>query len=264
MEKNNKTDIDRWVDERMATLTPDSEFRPNPIWALARFRRLRGIGSRRRRMWGWTTAAVSAAFLCLLAFPTLRAAPQLCLNFYHAVLLHSVSTQDRPRYDGTRLVRPEGYREWVFLSSGLGMEYNSAVGAPENFTNVFVPQWAYQAFLATGKWPDKTIFVLEGRVSQTKGSINKTGHFQTYLTGLAVEVKDEGRFADKWAYFGFGKDTKTAEAMTGPTDQCWQCHNENAAVEHTFVQFYPTLKPVALKFGTYRRQADELLGVDTP
>jgi hypothetical protein len=44
--------------------------------------------------------------------------------------------------------------------------------------------------------------------------------------------------------------------MTGPTDQCWACHNDNAAVEHTFVQFYPTLKPVALKFGTYRAQAE--------
>ena len=245
MEKNNKADIDRWVDERLATLTSDNEFRPNAIWALARFRRLRGMGRRRGRMWGWTAAAVSVAFLCLFAFR------------------QSVPAQDRPQYDGTQLVRPEGYREWVFLSSGLGMEYNPVVGTPENFTNVFVPHWAYQAFLTKGKWPDKTMFILEGRVSQDKGSINKTGHFQTDLTGLAVEVKDERRFADKWAYFDFGSDTKTAELMTGPTDQCWQCHNDNAAVEHTFVQFYPTLKPVALKFGTYRRQA-EILGTVTP
>jgi hypothetical protein len=70
-------------------------------------------------------------------------------------------------------------------------------------------------------------------------------------------VKDEARFADRWAYFSFGGDTQAATPMTGPKDPCWQCHDNNAAVEHTFVQFYPTLKPVAEKFGTYRHQVDQ-------
>jgi hypothetical protein len=70
-------------------------------------------------------------------------------------------------------------------------------------------------------------------------------------------VKDSARFADRWAYFSFGGDTQTATARTGPKDTCWQCHENNAAVERTFAQFYPTLKPVAEKFGTYRRQADQ-------
>jgi len=156
----------------------------------------------------------------------------------------------RPQYEAGRLVRPEGYREWIYLSSGLGMNYNRAAGGPELFTNVFVPAWAYRAFVATGKWPEKTVLVLEERGSQTKGSINNTGHFQTDLEGLAVEVKDPSQFADTWAYFGFGDDANTAEA--NPKGACWQCHNDHAAVEHTFVQFYPTLRPIAQKFGTYR------------
>jgi hypothetical protein len=156
-----------------------------------------------------------------------------------------------PSYDGGKLVRPESYREWVFLSSGLGMNYNPAAGSPDQFTNVFVPPSAYHVFLSSGKWPDKTIFVLEERASESKGSINKSGHFQTDLAGLGVEVKDETRFPDKWAYFSFRGDAKSAEA--NPKAQCWQCHNDNAAVEHTFVQFYPTLKPVAEKFGTFRK-----------
>jgi hypothetical protein len=104
------------------------------------------------------------------------------------------------------------------------------------------------------------MFVLEERASENKGSINKSGHFQSDLKGLAAEVKDEARFAGQWAYFSFGADAQTAEAMTGPgpKDACWQCHDNNAAVEHTFVQFYPTLKPVAEKFGTYRHQADQI------
>ena len=156
----------------------------------------------------------------------------------------------KPVYDGAKLVRPEDYREWIYLSSGLGMNYNPTVGGPDRFTNVFVPQWAYRAFLSSGKWPDKTIFVLEDRTSESKGSINKSGHFQTALVNLAAEVKDEKRFHDRYAYFNFSGDAKTAEAL--PKAQCWQCHNDNGAVDHTFVQFYPTLKPIALEFGTYR------------
>jgi len=166
------------------------------------------------------------------------------------------SDSQKPRYTAGKLIRPEDYREWVFLSSGLGMNYNPSPDSHETFTNVFVPQWAYRQFLATGKWPDKAMFVVEDRDSQSKGSINKTGHFQADLMGLGVEVKDENQFPDKWAYFNFAADTKTAEA--NPKAACWQCHDDHAAVEHTFVQFYPTLKQVAKKFGTYRAAAENI------
>ena len=168
----------------------------------------------------------------------------------------------KPAYEGTKLLRPEDYREWIYLSSGLGMNYNPVAGGPELFTNVFVPQWAYRTFLSSGKWPDKTIFVLEERASETKGSINKSGHFQSDLVGLAVQVKDESRFSEKWAYFDFRNESKTAEAL--PKAQCWQCHNDSATVDHTFVQFYPTLIPVAQKFGTYRKESGSLVPKSAP
>jgi hypothetical protein len=166
------------------------------------------------------------------------------------------SDSQKPRYTEGKLIRPDDYREWIFLSSGLGMNYNPSPGSHEMFTNVFVPQWAYRQFLAGGRWPDKAMFVVEDRESQHKGSINKAGHFQTDLMGIGVEVKDETRFPDKWAYFNFRTDAKTAEA--NPKAACWQCHEDHAAVEHTFVQFYPTLKQVAKKFGTYRAAAENV------
>jgi hypothetical protein len=164
------------------------------------------------------------------------------------------SSAAKPVYDGSKLVRPQGYREWVYLSSGLGMNYNPSPMGPELFTNVFVPQWAYHDFLSSGKWSDKTIFVLEERKPESNGSINKSGHFQTDLVGLAVQVKDETRFPERYAYFNFPGDAKMAEVL--PKAQCWQCHNDNAAVDHTFVQFYPTLKPIAQRFGTYREKVE--------
>jgi hypothetical protein len=155
-----------------------------------------------------------------------------------------------------QLLKPENYREWIYLSSGLGMNYSPQAGGHDMFTNVFVPQWAYQEFLKSGAWPDQTIFVVEERGAESKGSINKHGNYQTTdLMGIGVEVKDN-RLPDKWAYYNFDEDTKSAKA--NPKEGCFTCHENHAAVEHSFVQFYPTLKPVAQKFGTYKKEREKV------
>jgi Cytochrome P460 len=156
----------------------------------------------------------------------------------------------KPQYDEKgHLLRPTDYRDWEFLSAGYGMNYSPAPGSHEMFTNVFVQRWAYQEFVSSGKWPEQTMFVIDEREAQSKGSINKTGHFQTDLMGLAVEVKDSKHFPEKWAYFGFDENDKTAEAAP-KGNACFSCHEAHAAVEHTFVQFYPTLVPIARSKGT--------------
>jgi len=156
-----------------------------------------------------------------------------------------------------QLLRPENYREWIFLSAGFDMNYSPMASHHHMFTNVFVPPAQYHAFLATGKWPDQSIFVVEERGAESRGSINKQGNYQVESMGMGVEVKDETRFPDKWAYFNFGEEGTSAEA--NPKTACWQCHNDHAAVEHTFVQFYPTLKPVAKKFGTYNQSREKVV-----
>jgi hypothetical protein len=159
---------------------------------------------------------------------------------------------DVPQYaTGDELVRPEGYREWVFLSSGLHTSSNESCADGATFTNVFVTPSAYHQFLATGTWPDKTVFVEEKRTSSNKGSLNKAAHFQTDLMGISAQVKDAARFPEKWAYFSFDSSAKTAKP--NPKAMCWQCHYDHGAVDSTYVQFYPTLKPVAQQFGTYQQ-----------
>src|SRR5215467_2416555 len=147
-----------------------------------------------------------------------------------------------------KLVRPADYRKWVFLSSAYGMSYaQKASDDPDHlmFTNVFVPPADYDYFLAHGTWPDKTMFVLEIYGSQSKGSINQRGHFQSELMGLDVEVKDASRFPEKWAYFGFDASEAASAPVAPGKNDCWKCHDQNAAVEHTFVQFYPSLLKIA-------------------
>lgn len=153
-----------------------------------------------------------------------------------------------------KLVRPADYRRWIYVSSGFGMSYNKNADGNEypQFTNGFVNPSSYDYFLANGKWPDKTIFVLEEYSSTSHGSINRHGSYQKELEGLAVEVKDEKRFADKWAYFNFGANAKEAAAVVPGKNACWQCHEQNAAVEHSFVQFYPALLKIARAKGTIK------------
>ena len=201
------------------------------------------------------TKSVLCSVLILIACATLlAAAPE--------------AKPPKPQYDAKgELLRPTDYREWMFLSAGFGMNYSPEPGSHEMFTNVFVQRWAYDEFANSGKWPEQTMFVIDERDAASKGSINKTGHFQTDLMGLAVEVKDSAHNPDKWAYYVFdaedassaGKPAAEKSAGAMPKgNPCWSCHEEHAAVEHTFVQFYPTLKPVAKKFGAYNEAREQV------
>jgi hypothetical protein len=151
-----------------------------------------------------------------------------------------------------QLQRPANVREWIYLSSGLGMQYAAEGGGPQTFTNVFAEPTAYREFLKTGKWPEGAMLGMEVRKSVTEGSINKGGFFQTDLQALEVTVKDSKRFPkDGWDYFAFNGNAQTAKAI-GQQAGCNACHNRNAAVENTFVQFYPTLIEVAKSKGTFK------------
>jgi hypothetical protein len=157
-----------------------------------------------------------------------------------------------PQYtsDG-QLQLPEHYREWVYLTSGFDMSYTASMDKSDHhmFDNVFVNPTSYQAFLKTGTWPDKTELVLEVRNAHGKGSINQKGNYQGNLMAIEVHVKDEKRFPGKWAFFGFGEG-KTAK-ITPTTADCYSCHADHGAVDTTFVQFYPTLLPIAGSKGTF-------------
>jgi len=169
---------------------------------------------------------------------------------------------DGPEYEnGTHLKLPADYRSWPFIGAGLGMTYDgergTQAGGADNprFTHAFVNPTAYRHFMSTGSWPDGTVFMLEFRASQSEGSINRSGRFATQLTFLEAEVKDS-RFPDGWAFYAFGPGNNLATAAQplagAAAAPCIECHSENAAVERTFVQFYPHLLEVARAKGTLK------------
>ena len=189
-------------------------------------------------MSGIKKTAVAVAALCLLS--------------------SMVSSQEQssavPTYtsDGG-LKLPEHYREWVYLSTGFDMSYRPAMQMGHHmFDNVFVDPESYRVFLKTATWPDRTMLVLEVRGARGRGSINRTGNYQDgEIMSLEVHLKDEMRFPNRWAFFAFD-DTPIGKLVPEAAD-CYSCHAAHGAVDTTFVQFYPTLLPLATSKGTLSR-----------
>lgn len=149
-----------------------------------------------------------------------------------------------------KLQPPTDYRQWIYLTSGLDMSYTPRVAGTAGmsmFDNVFVTLKAFRYFQEHGTWPDKTMLALESRGAQGNASINKAGHFQGQdVMGVEIHVKDEARGG--WAFYAFDGN-KPAERIPSQAS-CYSCHQEHAAVDTTFVQFYPTLLPLAQEKGT--------------
>lgn len=158
-----------------------------------------------------------------------------------------------PVFDGKALVRPEGYREWVFVGSSLGLAYSKipgqAVPGSDLYHNVYINPSSYHEFAKTGKFPEGTVMVLELARPEVKSEPGLQGSFEKEFVALEASVKDSSRFEGGWAYFNFteagGKLKAKAEAF--PQSACWSCHHVNAATDHVFTQFYPVLRAVAPK-----------------
>ncbi len=152
----------------------------------------------------------------------------------------------KPQFaNGNQLIRPEGYREWVFVGSGLGMSYDEGpYEKSPHFNNVYILPEAYRQFSASGTFPDGTMLIMEKVSAGSQASINKRGQFQDRFIGIEAAVKDEKRFPEKWAYFSFiGRDGEAlTQAKPFPKKACWKCHQQHGAVDNVFVQFYPVLR----------------------
>ena len=157
------------------------------------------------------------------------------------------SQTEGPVYTAEGKLRfPAQYREWVYLTTGLDMSYNPKPDAATHsmFDNVFVNPASYRSFQQTGMWPDGTTMVLEIRGAESGTSINRRGHTQSpEVMGVEIHVKD-AKLPGGWGFFEFDNPGGEAKIVARPAT-CYTCHEQHAAVDTTFVQFYPTLLGLA-------------------
>jgi Cytochrome P460 len=165
------------------------------------------------------------------------------------------------------LLRPDGYRTWVFVGADLGLDYtqrnDESLDYPKKkderddesrpFHNVYVDRAAYEHYARTGEFPDKTVLVLELFESRRKEPQNVVtrGWYEGNRVALEVAVKDRGRpdgSKTPWAYYDFtgqpgpsGRGVRQS-AKAKPDGSCYDCHKKHADVDNVWVQFYPTLR----------------------
>jgi hypothetical protein len=104
--------------------------------------------------------------------------------------------------------------------------------------------------MKNGVWPDRTVLIAERRSSITNLSINKNGFAQVgpTLGPPEIEIKDQSKGG--WVFYDVPKGETIAKPLP-KSMACYSCHAEHAAVDNTFVQFYPTLIDVAKREGTF-------------
>jgi len=150
------------------------------------------------------------------------------------------------------LQRPERYREWVFVGSSLGLSYAEDPASrsgerPDLFHNVYIDPGAYQAFSLNGEFPEGTVMILELASAAVKQEPGLQGSYEDQFVALEASVKDSDRFPGGWGYYSFSEEggTLSASAEPFPEERCWACHNEHAATDLVFTQFYPVLRALS-------------------
>jgi uncharacterized protein (TIGR03067 family) len=187
-------------------------------------------------------------------------------------MLGAAPAKPAARFEGKdTLLRPEGYREWVFVGSSLGLRYEGGEKQPGQleYKNVYIDPAAYRAYRQTGEFQQGTVFVLETAASEEKKEPDLRGSFQKQFTGLAAAVKDRDRFPDGWAYFTFSDGPGKTKEKARPAKRaaCYDCHRQKGAEDHVFTQFYPVLTAARDSDtidGTWLPEKAELAGKPLP
>jgi hypothetical protein len=143
-------------------------------------------------------------------------AAALCFALTASGLLAQSQSSDEPRYaPGGDLLLPNGFDTWIFVGSNLGLSYTpdaaAAASAPpprtpsQQFHNVSINKAAYDYFSANGRFPERTVLVMQVFEAADKEprDVLASGVFNGPRAGLEVVVKNTSRPDGKttpWAY----------------------------------------------------------------
>ena len=145
------------------------------------------------------------------------------------------------------LIRPEGYREWLYVGTPVTPNDMNDGEAPfPEFHSVYMDPRSYAHYKKTGQFRDGTVLVKELISVGSKEATSGAGYFMGEYIGLEVALKDAKRFKDEpgnWAYFSFGHKYPLAEtAKPQNTASCNACHDSSADEDYVFTQYYPVLR----------------------
>jgi hypothetical protein len=148
--------------------------------------------------------------------------------------------------DGS-LVRPEGYRTWVYIGTPLTPnDLNPPEATFPEFHNVYIDPDSWALYERTGEFREGTIIIKELVSVGSKAAVSGVGYFMGEYVGLEATIKSAEHFPDEpgnWAYFSFGHAYPLAESANAfPAAACNACHAVSAAQDFVFTQYYPVLR----------------------
>ena len=160
---------------------------------------------------------------------------------------------DNPMYQAKfnasgALIRPAGWREWIFVGSPLTPNsLNGGNAAFPEFHSVYIDPESWAHYKKTGKFREGTMFAKELTLVGDTAGTSGIGYFNGDLQGFEIAHKDSKRYSKKtdgWAYYSFGHQPEPyADTATAfPTAACAACHTAAAAEDMVFTQYYPILK----------------------
>lgn len=203
--------------------------------------------------WIWTLASCAAA----------TAAGWVALHPF-AGLAQAQSASDPQYTSNGNLVHPKDFHGWVFVGSNLGLGYDKEVAAntvreaarPQlgEYHNVYLKPDDYQAYVRTGRFPDRTVLVMDVYTAQQRDAkgVVTAGSYNGQSLGVEVSVKNANRpdgSKTDWAYYDFidrrgGGKNLPADAKAEPDGDCYACHKAHAGYDNVWVQFYPVIRDV--------------------
>ena len=116
-----------------------------------------------------------------------------------------------------------------------------------DFHNVYVNPEAFASYLSMGKFPEKTVLVMDKFASVRKEPQNvvQKGLFPGRHLGFEVAVKNRNHpdlQTTDWAYYDFSGLQPGQSAKAFADKDCYQCHKQHASDDNVWVQFYPILR----------------------
>jgi len=146
------------------------------------------------------------------------------------------------------LQRPTGYREWVYVGTPVTPnDMNDGKAAFPEHHNVYIDPKSWAHWKKTGEFRDGTILIKELVSNGSKAAVSGNGYFQGEFIGLEATIKSKKYSPNEpgnWSYYSFsGKNHKTLadSAKAFPAKSCNLCHQNAAADDFVFTQYYPVL-----------------------
>jgi len=147
------------------------------------------------------------------------------------------------------LIRPTGYREWIYVGTPLTPnDMNNGKAAFPEHHNVYIDPTSWKHWKKTGNFRDGTILMKELVSVGSKAAVSGNGYFQGEFIGLEAAIKSSMDFPDEpgnWAYFSFSTPDHKSLAPTASAFEaasCNACHAASAADDFVFTQYYPVLR----------------------